>query len=150
MKRWARTYDSGQGCCRTMSRYSSASSHTAGLRPSKRAGLCRFPSGKKARQSLGPSPGHSGHYRASYGVGKSGKWSESLVWAPWSRHNSEHHLKQTYRDRPRLRQGTRLTCTHDSLHAGVLDAPLHILQASDVPIGKYRDSHSLPVGGKEA
>lgn len=41
---------------------------------------------------------------ASYRVGKSGKPSEGLVWAPWSRHNSEHHLlKQVYRDRTRLK-----------------------------------------------
>lgn len=36
---------------------------------------------------------------ASYRTGKSGKRSEGLVWAPWSRHASEHHLlKQGYKD----------------------------------------------------
>lgn len=43
-----------------------------------------------------------------------------------------------------------LTCTHDPLHACVLEALLHILQAPDVPIGKHRDPHSLPVGGKRS
>lgn len=42
-----------------------------------------------------------------------------------------------------------LTCTHDPLHTRVLDTPLHILQAPDIPICKHRDSHSLPVGGRE-
>lgn len=38
-----------------MSRYSSASSHTAGLRPSNRAGLCRFPSaGGRQCKAQGP------------------------------------------------------------------------------------------------
>ena len=43
-----------------------------------------------------------------------------------------------------------LTCTHDPLHASVLETPLHILQAPDVPVGKHRDSHSLSVGGKRS
>lgn len=45
LKTWARTQDRLQGgCFSTTSRYSSAISHTGGLRPSNRAGLWRFPS----------------------------------------------------------------------------------------------------------
>lgn len=42
-----------------------------------------------------------------------------------------------------------LTCSHDPLHTRVLDTPLHILQTPDIPIRKHRDSHGLPVGGRE-
>lgn len=48
---------------------------------------------------------------------------------------------------PALKEGRVVQvplCTHDPLHACVLDASLHILQAPDVPIGKHRDSHRLP------
>ncbi len=45
LKMWARMKDRLQGgCFSTTSRYSSAISHTGGLRPSNRAGLWRFPS----------------------------------------------------------------------------------------------------------
>lgn len=50
---------------------------------------------------------------------------------------------------PSCGQGHSLTCTHDPLHPRVLDAAFHVPQALDVPIGKHRDGHCLPVGEQD-
>lgn len=131
LKRWARTQDSGQGCWRTRPRYSSASSHTAGLRPSNSAGLCRLPSagGPGGSAQGAHDPRGTPPLPVTPGQGCRRLGHEAAGWAGGRRGG-----------------GGGLTCTHDPLHPRIPQAALHVLQALDVPVGKHRDGHGLPVG----
>ena len=37
-----------------------------------------------------------------------------------------------------------LTCTHDSMDAGFLNAALHVAEVLDVPVGKHGNIYCLP------
>lgn len=135
-----------------MSRYSSASSQTAGLRPSNRAGLCRLPSGGKGGLRLQALVSPEGplycHRRTRMATHFTGCWPE--YWAPEADGGLSLPSRPPSHDGvavpAQLWRGLSLTCTHDALHTRVLDAALHVPQALDVPIGKHGDSHCLPVG----
>lgn len=129
LKRWARTYDRVQGgCCFTTSRYSSAISHTGGLRPSNSAGLWRFPSENNT---------------------KSAQNSVSKQCMSWAWMHFIHCLLKPRRNECNLQKNkwdtVLLTCTHNSLHSRLLNAALHITQVLNVAICKHWNIYCLPV-----